>query len=159
MSIMNHLFIRKFEVKSISEVFTLLEKFIKPKKIILNDVEYKVNKVYSFSKRKVFVLIKKNSNRVIKLIIDGDNCGTVYGYIDDNNEIVIDRKDGPAEVYISYYTIGYYWMKDGKLHRTDGPAEVHYNMKDKEVFAEKYYINGKKATEFQLTVAKAIEEN
>ena len=28
-----------------------------------------------------------------------------------------------------------------------------------EVFLEKYYINGKKATEFQLTVVKAIEWN
>lgn len=31
--------------------------------------------------------------------------------------------------------------------------------KIKRIFLKKYYFNGKKATEFQLIVAKAIEEN
>jgi hypothetical protein len=70
-------------------------------------------------------------------------CGDLF-YLKDGN---LHREDGPA---IEFEDGVYWWMQKGKLHRDNGPAIIG----KKEVV--RYWLNGEPATEEEI---KNIKRN
>lgn len=59
------------------------------------------------------------------------------------------RDNGPAMIGIGYEM----WLKNGKLHRTDGPAYLSFSRISGETILMWWYLNGNRLTEDEFKEA------
>ena len=70
------------------------------------------------------------------------NNGSCAYYTNDS----LDRKNGPASIYINENGKKHEYYKDGNRHREGGPAIIRYDLQDN-ILSEEYFINGQRHRE------------
>lgn len=156
------------EVNDLEELFKYVNKLIIPDTVIFENEEYQAN--FIDTSYYVEVLLKRTKDlglrKVRAIEIYGDENGVIikigyYYHYNGNSKFVLDRKKGPSLTRKSIGNVRTlqetFWYKDGKLHRTDGPAYMLYD-NNYEIVKMKWYINDRELNEFEIEVMKAVEE-
>lgn len=156
------------EVNDLEELFKYVNKLIIPDTVIFENEEYQAT--FIDTSYYVEVLLKRTKDlglrkvRAIEMYQDENGIIIKIGYYyhyNGNSKFVLDRENGPALIRKSIGNVRTlqetFWYKDGKLHRTDGPA---YMLCDNnyEIVKMKWYINDRELSEFEIEVMKAVEE-
>lgn len=156
------------EVNDLEELFKYVNKLIIPDTVIFENEEYQA--IFIDTSYYVEVLLKRTKDlglrkvRAIEMYQDENGVIIKIGYYyhyNGNSKFVLDRENGPALIRKSIGNVRTlqetFWYKDGKLHRTDGPA---YMLCDNnyEIVKMKWYINDRELSEFEIEVMKAVEE-
>ena len=156
------------EVNDLEELFKYVNKLIIPDIVIFENEEYQAN--FIDTSYYVEVLLKRTKDlglrkvRAIEMYKDENGVIIKTGYHYHNNgnsKFVLDRENGPALIRKSIGNVRtlqeMFWYKDGKLHRTDGPAYMFYD-NNYEIVNMKWYINDRELNEFEIEVMRAVEE-
>lgn len=156
------------EVNDLEELFKYVNRLIIPDTVIFENEEYQAN--FIDTSYYIEVLLKRTKDlgfrKVRAIEIYGDENGVIikigyYYHYNGNSKFVLDRESGPALVRKSIGNVRTlqetFWYKDGKIHRTDGPAYILYD-DNYEIVKMKWYINDRELDEFEIEVMKAIEE-
>lgn len=156
------------EVNDLEELFKYVNKLIIPDTVIFENEEYQATFIDTSYYVEVFLKRTKDLGlrkvRAIEMYQDENGIIIKIGYYyhyNGNSKFVLDRENGPALIRKSIGNVRTlqetFWYKDGKLHRTDGPAYMLYD-NHYEIVNMKWYINDRELDEFEIEVMKAIEE-